>query len=127
MLTGLREAKVVHLALPFRILNKDERETINVDCIVGTFATGLNGMIGRDTGTGFEVKGVEDNLVPVFVDVYFTFAVSSGVRSQVAEAVNFREGNFYSTDDTHDILVEVGWLSYMQPCEDVRTREWAHA
>lgn len=52
--------------------------------MTGPFTTGLNGPDGRDTGTGFSVKEIEENPAGFFADSHTNLFSLEVMRGQLA-------------------------------------------
>lgn len=52
--------------------------------MTGPFTTGLNGTDGKDTGTGFMVKQIEDDPAMFFADAHTNLFSLGVVRGQLA-------------------------------------------
>ncbi|CAM1503702.1 Fc.00g012930.m01.CDS01 [Cosmosporella sp. VM-42] len=60
----------------------DEKRRNTIGCLKGPFKTGVI-VEGKDTGTGFKVKQIEDNPAVFFTDVHSSLAVPGAVRGQL--------------------------------------------
>ncbi|KAH7154827.1 hypothetical protein B0J13DRAFT_521003 [Dactylonectria estremocensis] len=60
----------------------DDRRRNSVGCVKGPFLTGIIAD-GKDTGTGFTVKKIEDNPTNFFADSHSSLAVPGAVRGQL--------------------------------------------
>ncbi|KAF8863538.1 hypothetical protein BDZ45DRAFT_570763, partial [Acephala macrosclerotiorum] len=62
----------------------DDRRRSTAGCLTGPFTTGLNGPDGKDTGTGFTVKQIEENPAAFFTDYHSNLFSLGVVREQLA-------------------------------------------
>ncbi|CZR53244.1 uncharacterized protein PAC_03122 [Phialocephala subalpina] len=62
----------------------DDKRRSTAGCLTGPFTTGLNGPDGKDTGTGFIVKQIEESPVAFFTDYHSNLFSLGVVRGQLA-------------------------------------------
>lgn len=63
----------------------DEKYANSIGCLKGPFRTGVNNTgTTVDSGTGFQVRQIEQNPAGFFADVHSSLAVPGAVRGQLA-------------------------------------------